>query len=117
MKKPLKGASGRQVLRTCVACRAVKPKAELLRFFLKGGEIKVDLNKRGAGRGAYICAKIECLNKVQTKKGAFARAFKANLPQKGLCGVYAEISEMLTAGTGSEATDENKLKLQDKRHN
>ncbi|MFQ5480737.1 MAG: YlxR family protein [Thermodesulfobacteriota bacterium] len=103
------------VLRTCIACRGVLPRKKLLRVYLnKSGRVSLDAGNRGGGRGAYICAKIECLNKVRAKKGAFARAFRVKVPNEGLESFYKDMSDMLNAETGSEVMDESKLKSPDK---
>lgn len=48
--------------RTCVGCRMVKAKNELIRIVRRPtGEVEVDFTGRVAGRGAYICPNNECL--------------------------------------------------------
>ena len=42
-------------MRTCIACRAEKPKRELVRVVKFGEEIKLDLTGKANGRGAYVC--------------------------------------------------------------
>ncbi len=47
--------------RTCVACRKVKPKRELIRLVrVADGNVEVDPSGKEAGRGAYLCAAREC---------------------------------------------------------
>jgi len=42
--------------RTCVACRKVKPKRELVRLVrIADGSVEVDASGKKAGRGAYLC--------------------------------------------------------------
>ena len=61
-------------MRTCIACRAVKPKKELVRVVKFGEEISLDLTGRKNGRGAYICNDASCAAKL--KKGKLLnRAF------------------------------------------
>lgn len=56
-KKPL-----RIPQRTCVGCRAVKAKKELVRIVRRPtGEVEVDATGKVSGRGAYICPRVECL--------------------------------------------------------
>ncbi len=56
-------------LRMCIACREMKPKAEMTRIVKTAdGEISLDPTGKAAGRGAYICNGEECLKKLQTKK-------------------------------------------------
>ncbi len=47
--------------RTCVACRRVRPKPELVRLVrIPDGSVKVDASGKEAGRGAYLCSAPEC---------------------------------------------------------
>ena len=47
--------------RTCVVCRQVKAKRQLIRLAaLPGGGIEVDTDSRKAGRGAYLCPLPQC---------------------------------------------------------
>ncbi len=47
--------------RTCVACRRVRPKLELVRLVLiSDGNIEVDASGKKAGRGAYLCQSPQC---------------------------------------------------------
>ncbi len=55
--------------RTCVACRQVKPKKELIRIVRSSsGEIEIDETGKKSGRGAYLCAKRTCWEIALTKK-------------------------------------------------
>ena len=48
-------------LRTCVACRKVKAKQELIRLVrISNGSVEVDTDGKKAGRGAYLCQSPEC---------------------------------------------------------
>lgn len=47
--------------RTCVGCRQILPKRELIRVVrTPEGRIQVDLNGKSAGRGAYLHNKRSC---------------------------------------------------------
>ncbi len=48
--------------RMCVACRCVRPKAELIRVARMGEGVSVS---DGGGRGAYVCKNKECILKAQ----------------------------------------------------
>lgn len=55
--------------RMCVGCREKKAKKELIRIVRTPEmEIQVDLTGKKAGRGAYICPKLECLTKAVKSK-------------------------------------------------
>ncbi len=47
--------------RTCVQCRAVRPKRELLRIVRSPeGKIEIDEKGKAPGRGAYLCRNRGC---------------------------------------------------------
>ena len=51
--------------RTCVACRRIKAKRDLLRVVrTPGGEIEIDDTGKKDGRGAYLCPTRECMDKA-----------------------------------------------------
>jgi uncharacterized protein len=48
-------------LRTCVACRQVRPKREMVRIVRPPeGGLTIDERGKAAGRGAYICRSRRC---------------------------------------------------------
>ena len=52
-------------MRQCVACRAHKPKMELIRVVTTPeGEVKIDPTGKMNGRGAYCCNNAECIKKA-----------------------------------------------------
>ena len=56
-----KGISQHIPQRTCVACRQVRPKRELIRLVhIANGGIEIDTSGKRAGRGAYLCKNLEC---------------------------------------------------------
>lgn len=62
--------------RSCLGCREVKAKGELLRFVLDPeGEVVPDLASKLPGRGAYTCFSRGCLE-TAIKKRQFSRSFK-----------------------------------------
>ncbi len=47
--------------RTCLGCRQVKAKRELIRIVnTPEGNLEVDITGKKAGRGAYLCPSSEC---------------------------------------------------------
>jgi predicted RNA-binding protein YlxR (DUF448 family) len=71
-------------LRTCIGCREIKPKSDLVRIVrTPGGEVRLDNNGKLSGRGAYLCLRKECY-KEAIKKRALQRALKIDLGHKGL---------------------------------
>ena len=62
-------------MRMCNGCMEMKPKKELIRVVKTNEEeVLVDLTGKKSGRGAYVCKRIECLEK----------AFKAKRLNKNL---------------------------------
>lgn len=48
--------------RTCLGCKTVKPKKELIRIVrTPEGEVLVDSTGKKSGRGAYTCHNVNCL--------------------------------------------------------
>jgi predicted RNA-binding protein YlxR (DUF448 family) len=62
-------------LRTCVGCRRVCDRRELVRLGVDPGEGLVVDPVRIAGRGAYLCPSLGCLEKARQRK-VFPRAFR-----------------------------------------
>lgn len=77
-------------MRTCIACKSVKPKRELVRIVKDGDEISLDVTGKKNGRGAYICNDEQCFAKL--KKGKLLnRTFSCQVDE---C-VYDALSEAL----------------------
>lgn len=55
--------------RMCVGCQEMKPKKELIRIVRTPQEsIEIDSTGKRSGRGAYICPRIECLQRAGKEK-------------------------------------------------
>lgn len=59
--------------RTCVGCRRVRPKAELVRLVLHQGRIVTDRSGDLPGRGAYVCPVVGCAEKARPRLGRALR--------------------------------------------
>jgi hypothetical protein len=65
--------------RTCVACRIVRPKRELVRIVrTPEGNVAVDETGKRNGRGAYLCSRYACWEKALTT-GLLNQALRTNL--------------------------------------
>lgn len=73
--------------RKCVGCGENKDKKQLIRV-IKTAEDAILLDETGKknGRGAYICTKMDCLNKAIKSKG-LERSLKTAIPKP----VYDEL--------------------------
>lgn len=66
--------------RTCVGCRTVLPKKELVRIVRDPqGLVDVDLTGRKSGRGVYICPKHACLD-LAVKGGRLKSGLEVDIP-------------------------------------
>lgn len=55
--------------RMCVGCQEMKAKKELIRIVRTPDEsIEVDLTGKKSGRGAYLCPRVECLQKASKER-------------------------------------------------
>jgi predicted RNA-binding protein YlxR (DUF448 family) len=67
--------------RTCIACRKVGTKRELIRLVrIADGSIEIDTSGKKAGRGAYICRARDCWQSG-LKGGRLERALRATISQ------------------------------------
>lgn len=68
--------------RTCVACRQVKAKPELVRLVrTPDGDIEFDKTGKKNGRGAYVCPSSECWEKTLAGK-QLERTLRLTLSEK-----------------------------------
>ena len=77
--------------RTCIGCNEIKLKKELIRIVKnKEGQISLDKTGKANGRGAYICDKIECLEKaIKTKR--LERNFETKISED----IYNELRQTI----------------------
>ena len=67
--------------RTCVACRRVKAKRELIRLVRISGEsVEIDIDSKKAGRGVYLCPAQECWE-IGLKSGRLEHSLRTTLAQ------------------------------------
>lgn len=79
-------------MRMCCGCNEMKSKREMIRVVKSPeGEISLDFVGKKAGRGAYICKNIECLNKAR-KTRRFERSFSCMISNE----VYEEMENELS---------------------
>jgi predicted RNA-binding protein YlxR (DUF448 family) len=60
--------------RTCLGCRRRRPKGEMVRL-VRRPDGRVEADRAAAGRGAYVCATGECLERA-LKPGRLGHAFR-----------------------------------------
>lgn len=88
-------------MRKCLGCGEMLPKKELVRVVkTKTGEedgkevysISLDKTGKAAGRGAYVCKKVKCLEIAQKAK-RFQRALECPIPEEVFEKMKAEIED------------------------
>lgn len=78
--------------RKCVACQEMMPKKTLIRIVrTPDAETNVDLTGKASGRGAYLCANLDCLL-LAKKKNSLARALKTKISDQ----VYEQLERELS---------------------
>lgn len=69
----------RVAVRSCISCRTRRPQPELMRLRAAAGEIVIETTgTRGPGRGAYLCAKMECWKAV-LRPGTLQRSLRQEI--------------------------------------
>ena len=93
--------------RTCVACRSVRAKRDLVRIVrAPSGELSVDLRGKAAGRGAYCDPDPACLERGLAE-GVIARALEVTIDPATADRLRQEMSDAATVRT-SERTRETR---------
>lgn len=83
-------------LRKCTGCNEMKSKKELIRVVRDDeGKFFLDFTGKKAGRGAYVCPEIACLEKAHKNKG-LERSFKTAVPKE----IYADLERGLSERNG-----------------
>lgn len=84
--------------RKCIGCGEMIAKSELIRVVKTPEEdFILDESGRANGRGAYICKKMQCLEKAIKSKG-LERSFKVKVPANA----YEALTEQLGKMEGQD---------------
>ena len=78
--------------RMCMVCRQRKPKSELTRIVKNTSGVKLDFTGKADGRGAYICKRLECQEKL-VKTKALNRSFHENIDVETYNKILEEIKK------------------------
>jgi len=88
--------------RTCVGCRNVRPKRELVRIVrAREGGVAVDETGKRSGRGAYLCKSAPCWESALSK-GQLDRALRTRLTEEET----ARLREYGRSLVGDQGSDE-----------
>jgi predicted RNA-binding protein YlxR (DUF448 family) len=89
--------------RTCVACRSLRPKREMVRVVrTTDGPVEVDPTGKRSGRGAYLCRLPECWQAGLRRK-ALDRALKIELSAADREALASFATEQFAMGDGTGA--------------
>ena len=101
--KKRKGPKVRRVPeRTCIVCRQVRPKRELIRVVrTPDGHILLDPTSKKSGRGAYVCARRSCWD-IALKKGKLEREFETTLTAEDRAALEAYYASLPPEQPGAE---------------
>ncbi|MGC9399988.1 MAG: RNase P modulator RnpM [Anaerolineae bacterium] len=88
--------------RTCVACRAKRPKRELIRLVRTPEKtVLVDESGKRNGRGAYLCPRRACWERA-LKQGSLERALKTTLTEENIAALQAHAAHLPAEAQGDE---------------
>lgn len=81
--------------RTCVACREIREKRELIRVVRTPvGEVIIDPTGKANGRGAYVCRDSKCWDDG-LQKGRLAQALDVTLAKEEITALRAFLQAQL----------------------
>ena len=92
MAKPKKRRRKHIPQRTCVGCRSVHEKRSLIRIVRTPNGVKVDLQGKMAGRGAYLHNRRSCWQRGLDDR--LARALKITLNDEDISGLMAYLEDL-----------------------
>ncbi len=81
---------GDEPVRTCVGCGTKAAQRELARLRIEGERVVIDRNRSG-GRGAWMHASVECLDRA-IRRRAFARAFRGKAASVDAAALRVELT-------------------------
>lgn len=95
MKKSISRPVKRIPQRTCVACRQVRSKRELVRLVSVSGEmVEIDTTGKKTGRGAYLCPALDCWE-TGLKSGRLEYALRTSLTRENREQLIDSVRELL----------------------
>ncbi|MEO7001746.1 MAG: YlxR family protein [Ktedonobacterales bacterium] len=81
-------------MRTCIICRQVRPKRELIRVArTPDGHVLLDPTGKKSGRGAYLCARRSCWEPA-LRKGKLEREFETTLTPEDRAALDAYVASL-----------------------
>jgi len=93
--------------RTCVGCREVLPKRNLIRLVRTTEGVKIDLSGKLPGRGAYLHDQKSCW--VKGLKGSLAKALRTTVSEQDLATLHAYMEGLPEDTRESETSQDSDL--------
>lgn len=91
--------------RSCIGCRAVRDKKDLVRLVhTPEGSYRLDPTGKLSGRGAYLCPSLVCLNGAVKRKG-FDRAFRETVPREQVEALTEEMAGLVQTRENERIVD------------
>lgn len=82
--------------RSCVSCRTVRDKNELLRVVVTpDGDVVYDPTGKLAGRGAYLCRNEECITAELKKAAKLSKGLKKPLTEEEIKALAKSLLESI----------------------
>ncbi len=86
--------------RTCVGCREVLPKRNLIRLVRTDEGVRIDLSGRMPGRGAYLHDQQSCW--IRGMKGTLAKALRTTISEQDLAALQAYTETLSKSNTDED---------------
>jgi predicted RNA-binding protein YlxR (DUF448 family) len=83
-------------VRTCIACRKVDGKRTLRRFVRTTTGVEFDPGGKKAGRGAYLCAEIDCWQNA-LQRNLLGRALRCEITAEDIQRMETHMKELAPA--------------------
>jgi len=81
--------------RTCIGCKKVLPKDDVVRIIAGPAGVIIDYREKLNGRAAYVCPKTECIKKALTKE-VLGRSLHSNLRPPETEDFFAKLTICIT---------------------
>ena len=82
--------------RSCVTCRTVRDKSDLLRVVMTPeGDVVYDPTGKLAGRGAYLCRNEECITQELKKAARLSKGLKKPLTEEEIRALAKSLMESI----------------------
>ena len=82
--------------RSCVSCRTVRDKSDLLRVVMTPeGDVVYDPTGKLAGRGAYLCRNEECITQELKKAARLSKGLKKPLTEEEIKALAKSLLESI----------------------